>query len=123
MNRVVHFEISANDPEKVIAFYREVFGWQITKWDGPHDYWLVKTGESDRPGIDGAIFKPNEAFNGTVNSINVEDIDEYMEKVNKNGGEVVVDKMMIPGVGYLAYCKDIEGTIFGISQMEPQVVD
>lgn len=122
MNRVVHFEISANEPEKVIAFYQNVFGWEITKWNGPQEYWLVRTG-SNEPGIDGAIFKPNEMFTGTVNSIEVEDIDRYMQKVRDCGGQVVVDKMAIPKVGFLAYCKDVEGTIFGITQMEPQAVD
>ena len=122
MNRVVHFEISANDPEKVISFYKKVFGWKITKWDGPQDYWLVKTGDNG-PGIDGAIFKPNELFSGTVNSINVEDIDAYLDKVRHHSGQVVVDKMAIPDVGYLAYCKDVEGTLFGITQMFPEAED
>jgi predicted enzyme related to lactoylglutathione lyase len=50
MNRPVHFEIHAEDPERAASFYSELFGWKITKWDGPVDYWLVSTG-SDTPGI------------------------------------------------------------------------
>ncbi len=115
MLRVVHFEISANDPEKVVAFYKDVFGWEINKWDGPEDYWLVTTGEGE-PGINGAIFKPKEQFTGTVNTIQVPDVDEYMEKVSANGGQVVTGKMSIPGVGDFAYCTDVEGTLFGIIQ-------
>jgi predicted enzyme related to lactoylglutathione lyase len=38
MPRVVHFEIAANDPDKAAAFYQEVFGWKITKWEGPQEY-------------------------------------------------------------------------------------
>jgi len=38
MPRVVHFEIQADDPEKAIAFYRELLGWQFSKWDGPREY-------------------------------------------------------------------------------------
>ena len=30
MNRVVHFEIQAEKPERAAKFYREVFGWIIT---------------------------------------------------------------------------------------------
>ena len=45
MPRVQHFEISADDPEKVAAFYEKVFGWKITKWEGPVEYWLASTGE------------------------------------------------------------------------------
>jgi predicted enzyme related to lactoylglutathione lyase len=35
------------------------------------------------------------------------------------GGQVVVPKMPIPGVGYLAYCQDTEGLLFGIHQLDP----
>src|SRR5215469_1323983 len=44
MPRVVHFEIHAQEPERAARFYSEVFGWEITKWGGPVDYWLIKTG-------------------------------------------------------------------------------
>ena len=44
MGRVVHFEIHADDPERAVKFYRGVFGWDVTKWDGPVDYWLVDHG-------------------------------------------------------------------------------
>ncbi len=120
MFRVVHFEISANDPEKVVSFYKNVFGWDINKWDGPQPYWMVNTGE-EGDGINGGIFQPNEMFNGTVNTIEVPDVDEFTDKVKSNGGQVVVEKMPIPGVGYLAYCKDVEGTIFGICQFDKTV--
>ena len=115
MFRVVHFEISASDPEKVTAFYKNVFGWDIQKWDGPEEYWLCTTGE-DEPGINGAIFNPKGLFTGTVNTIQVPDIDEFMEKVETNGGTVMTEKMSIPGIGEFAYCKDVEGTLFGIIQ-------
>lgn len=118
MSRVIHFEISANDPEKVVAFYKKVFGWKIEKWGGPQEYWMVTTGDSG-PGINGGIFKPHEMFSGTVNTIEIADVDEFAEKVKSNGGQVVVEKMASPGVGYQAYCKDVEGTIFGIHQPDP----
>ncbi len=44
MSRVVHFEIHATDPERLVAFYTDLFGWTIQKWDGPMDYWLIHTG-------------------------------------------------------------------------------
>jgi predicted enzyme related to lactoylglutathione lyase len=116
MSRVVHFEIAANDPAKVTAFYQNVFGWKIASWGGPQDYWVVTTGDPASPGIDGGIFRPNEWFNGTVNTIQVQDLDAAVEKVKQNGGQVVVEKNLIPGVGYQVYCKDVEGTLFGIHQ-------
>jgi predicted enzyme related to lactoylglutathione lyase len=119
MPRVQHFEISANDPEKVASFYKEIFGWKVTKWEGPVEYWLVETGEAEEPGIDGGISRPNEVLSGTVNTIGVNDIEAYLEKVIQYGGKVVVEKHVIPGVGYNAYCQDIEGTIFGVHQEDP----
>jgi predicted enzyme related to lactoylglutathione lyase len=116
MPRVVHFEISANDPEKLAAFYRDVFDWKITRWEGPQDYWLISTGDPGEPGIDGGFFRPTETFTATVNTIDVPDLDVYLKRIKQHGGQVVVDKHIIPGVGYLAYCKDIEGTLFGVHQ-------
>jgi predicted enzyme related to lactoylglutathione lyase len=120
MPRIVHFEISANDPEKVVNFYKTVFGWDIKKWDGPIDYWMVTTGPNDEPGINGGISVPKELFSGTVNTVEVQDIDAYIEKVKKSNGQVVTEKMVIPGVGYQVYCKDVEGTLFGLHQTDPE---
>lgn len=119
MPRVQHFEISANDPEKVASFYKEIFGWKVTKGEGPVEYWLVETGEAEEPGIDGGISRPNEVLSGTVNTIGVNDIEAYLEKVIQYGGKVVVKKHVIPGAGHNAYCQDIEGTIFGVHQEDP----
>jgi predicted enzyme related to lactoylglutathione lyase len=120
MPRVVHFEIAANDPDKAAAFYREVFGWNVVKWEGPEEYWLVVTGSEEEPGIDGGIFRPNDIFSGTVNTVDVPDVDLYIEKIKSSGGEIVVEKHAIPGVGYSAYARDISGTLFGIHQEEPR---
>jgi len=35
MARVVHFDISAENVERVIQFYESIFGWKFTKWEGP----------------------------------------------------------------------------------------
>jgi len=118
MPRVVHFEISANDPEKLATFYQSVFGWEITKWAGPQDYWLIKTGEPGTPGIDGGFFRPTEQFTATVNTIQVDDLDETVEKVKAAGGQTVTSKSIVPGVGYLIYCRDVEGTLFGLHQAD-----
>jgi len=119
MPRVVHFEISANNPEAQAKFYGETFGWEITKWAGPQDYWLIKTGEPGTPGIDGGFFKPSETFTATVNTIQVDNLDAYIEKVKAAGGTMALEKQPIPGVGWLAYCKDPEGTLFGLHQEDP----
>lgn len=63
-NRVVHFEVYADDVERAIAFYQTVFGWKIEKvqW---MDYWLITTGEGE-PGIDGGLNKREFPTQGTI---------------------------------------------------------
>lgn len=118
MARVIHFEISADDPERASSFYATVFGWQIHKWEGPQDYWLASTGERDTPGIDGAIMPRTSTMPPVVNTLDVESLDEMIDKVVANGGKVVEPKTTIPGVGHMAYCQDTEGNVFGMMQRD-----
>jgi len=51
-----------------------------------------------------------------TNVIGVGDLDGTLALVSSKGGETVLPKMAVPGVGWLAYCKDTEGHIFGMMQ-------
>ncbi|HVK40733.1 MAG TPA: VOC family protein [Candidatus Kapabacteria bacterium] len=117
MPRVVHFEISADDPERAKDFYTGVFGWDFQSWGGPMDYYMVRTGEG--PGIDGGMFKRRGDV-GHVNTIDVPSVDDFAASVVAKGGQVVVPKNAIPGIGWLVYCKDTEGNIFGMMQSDPE---
>jgi len=124
MSRVVHFEIHAENPERAATFYKNSFGWQISKWDGPADYWLISTGPSNEPGIDGAITKrqgpiDGEAVIAYVCTIDVPSVDDATAKVTAHGGTIALPKMPVPHVGWLVYCKDTEGNIFGMMQNDP----
>jgi len=119
MARVVHFELPADDPERAIKFFESVFGWGITKWPGPADYWLVQTGETGEAGINGGITRRSDFMTSTVNTIDVASLDDVMEKIVAHGGQVLAPRMPVAGVGYLAYCRDTEGNIFGVMQADP----
>jgi predicted enzyme related to lactoylglutathione lyase len=125
MSRVVHFEIHAGDPERAVEFYREIFGWEFSKWEGPQDYWLIKTGPDDEPGIDGGLLRRQGEIDGQaviayVCTVDVPSVDDVLQKVTRIGGQVAVPKMAVPGIGWLAYCKDTEGNLFGAMQADPQ---
>ena len=127
MPRVVHFEIHADDPERAATFYRRVFGWEITKWDGPFDYWLVRTGPREEMGIDGGILRRQgsgvcDCIMAYVCTIGVKSIDGALMAVADNLGQIVQPKAEIPGVGWLAYCKDTEGNIFGVLEPVPMPI-
>ncbi len=119
MPRVVHFELNVKDVNKTINFYEKVFGWKIEKWQGPIDYWLIMTGGENEPGIDGGLGAEEEDFPKVVNTIDVDDVDEIIEKIKDNSGEIVRPKHAVPGVGWLAYFKDVEGIVTGIMQEDP----
>lgn len=116
MSRVIHFELPADNPERAVAFYTKVFGWQFQKWQGPTDYWLISTGPDTQPGINGGLLRRQQPGAGTCNTISVASLDDALSSVSKNGGKTVVPKMPIPGVGHLAYCADTEGNVFGLLQ-------
>lgn len=118
MGRIVHFEINADDPERAGKFYQDVFGWQVNKWEGPVDYWMAVTGREDEPGINGGIMRRMEPDAGIWNTVEVDDIDAYLARVEAAGGSVHAPKQAIPGVGYQAYCKDSEGNVFGLHQTD-----
>ena len=109
MARVIHFELISKDIEKIIDFYTKVFGWEFEKWKGPTDYWLISTGKEDEPGIDGGLGRRDDPDEITTTTIDVPDLDKAMKDVAKNGGEIILEKMPVPGVGWLAQFEDPEG--------------
>jgi predicted enzyme related to lactoylglutathione lyase len=122
MPRVIHFEIHAENPERAIAFYQKLFGWEITKWAGEMDYWVVRTGAG--PGIDGGLLRRRGTIDGTaviayICTIDVANLDESLATALSSGGSLALAKMPIPGLGGLAYAKDTEGNIFGMMQSDP----
>lgn len=119
MNRPVHFEIPADNPETIMNFFAAVFGWTFGKWDGPMPYWTVTTGPKDMPGIDGGVMPRQHPGQPMVNTIDVANLDATLEAVAANGGTVVVPKMPVPTIGWLAYFKDPEGNIHGAMQTDP----
>ena len=126
MPRVSHFEIHADDPERAIRFYSELFGWEFQKWDGPMPYWLIKTGPDSEPGINGGLMKrmgpppaDMQPVNAYVCTTVVPDLDARLEKALGSGGTLALAKMAVSAVGWLAYIKDPEGNILGMMQMDP----
>src|SRR5436190_1589049 len=121
-NRVVHFEIQADDVERARKFYEKTFEWEITQMmkaeEGGMDYWGLKTGPDGTPGINGGLYKrsaENKLYTYDC-TIQVADIDKAIDAVKKNGGAIRGEKMEIPGVGSFIGGTDTEGNRFGIMQ-------
>ncbi len=123
---IVHFEIPAENVEKLKKFYSGVFGWKIEKaggeMGGGMEYWLIGTvpvdeqGRLVRPGVNGGMYKKTDKTMKPVNYINVESADEYIARIKKLGGKIIVPKQEVTQVGWTAIAEDPEGNLFAILQ-------
>ncbi|MCH7597394.1 MAG: VOC family protein [Planctomycetes bacterium] len=112
-NSLCHFELMTSDVEKCKAFYGSVFDWQFDG-DTMPGYTLVQTGQ-DPPG--GLFPKPETVPSACMNIyFTVDDIETTLKSATDNGGEVLVPKTAIPGVGHFAMFTDPEGIAVGIMQ-------
>ena len=125
--RVVHFEIPADDPERARTFYTEAFGWNLMPVP-EMDYTMVGTTPSDESGqpqepgsINGGMFKRSADFPQTpVITVDVDDIDAALSRVEELGGSTVAPKIPVGDMGFAAYFKDTEGNVMGLWQNAPQ---
>jgi uncharacterized protein len=126
---VVHFEMPAEDRNRMAEFYSDVFGWE-TKMMGEEmgNYVTVSTTEIDetgRPKMPGAInggFYPKTAdMTGMAPSIviAVDDIHTSIKKVSGKGGKVIGEPTEIPGVGTYVSFIDTEGN--RVSLLQPKM--
>jgi predicted enzyme related to lactoylglutathione lyase len=104
----------ADDVDRAIKFYSDVFGWKLNSWGGPESYCLITTGDEGEPGINGGMMKRHDPSAVGVNIIGVPSVDEFANKIANSGGSIVSPKMPNKGVGYAAYFIDPEGNAFGI---------
>jgi uncharacterized protein len=118
---IIHFEIPANDVEKLKRFYEEVFGWKIVQASGPIEYWVIQTVPVDpngmllRPGVNGGMYKKLPESK-PVNYFAVESISDFLEKIEKLGGKVTQPKQEVPEIGWIAAAEDPEGNLFALIQ-------
>ena len=120
MPRISYLDISADEPDRAVNFYRNVFDWQLNKWDGPSEFWEIKTGESDEPGIDGGLSKRERIGEWITPFINIKSIDQYISKIESNGGKIIQPKTAIPTIGYTLLFKDTESNTIGLFEENKQ---
>jgi predicted enzyme related to lactoylglutathione lyase len=119
MPTIVHFDISADNIDRVKKFYSELFHWKIEKFPGPTEYFIIETESLEgEKGISGGIAKRENQKQAITNFIAIPSIDEYIAKVEKLGGKIIEPKQTIPTIGYIAGCQDTEGNIFGLMEID-----
>ena len=119
MDKVVHFEVPADDVERAKEFYKKVFDWKLIDFNP--GYTIARTVECDdknmpleKGAINGGIMKREDIAKAPVIVINVPSVEEYFKKIEEAGGKKLTDKKEIPNMGYYAYVSDPEGNVIGI---------
>lgn len=117
--RIVHFEIPYDDGDRARSFYRDAFGWSLAEIPDM-DYTMAITGPvtesgvSAEPGfINGGMTKRGE-ITAPVVTVDVENIDAALEKIESLGGKTVTTRTPIGDMGFAAYFSDSEGNLIGL---------
>jgi predicted enzyme related to lactoylglutathione lyase len=119
--QVVHFEIPADDIERASAFYRSAFSWDVTSMEGMN-YWGLTTTPSNDDGplssgaINGGMFEKEAELRTPIITIDVDDIDGALARIEELGGTTVQAKVDVAGMGFSAYFTDSEGNLMGLWQ-------
>jgi len=118
--RVVHFEIPFDDGDRARSFYQELFGWQVQSMP-EMEYTLVTSGPSSDEGpteagyINGGMLPRTQAATaGPVIVVDVDSIEQTLERIGGLGGKTVVGKTPVGGMGFAAYFTDPEGNVVGL---------
>ncbi|HLC79770.1 MAG TPA: VOC family protein [archaeon] len=123
MDRVVHFEVPADDTARAKKFYESIFEWKIESYPG-FDYHGLITSPIDEKtrmpkeagAINGGLLKRQAAIQKPIITIGVKDINESEKKIKKAGGKMVMEQKKVGDVGISSYFEDTEGNILGLWQ-------
>ncbi|HET7263710.1 MAG TPA: VOC family protein [bacterium] len=107
---MVHWEINAQDPKALHAFYGDLFGWKINA-DNPMGYGLVTAGGD---GINGGIGPAQGGPSHVTFYVRVADLDATLRKAGQLGASTVVPPTEIPNMVTFAVFTDPEGNRIGI---------
>ncbi len=120
--RVVHFEIPFDDGDRARSFYSEAFGWTITAMP-ELEYTIATTGPVSEQGmptepgyINGGMFQRESTVAQPVITIDVDDMDAALAKIEQLGGKVARQKVAVADMGWAAYFLDPEGNLMGLWQ-------
>jgi predicted enzyme related to lactoylglutathione lyase len=124
--RVVHFEIPFDDGDRARAFYQDAFGWNVMHMPDM-GYTMVSTGPTAEQGpplepgyIGGGMMQRADFAQGPIITVDVDDIDAALAKVEELGGKTVRPRQEVGDMGFAAYFNDSEGNLMGLWQNAPQ---
>ena len=127
-NLVVHFEIHASEPQRLVDFYTQLLGWKFSQF-GDQPYWSIDTGEGSIDnragtggrGINGGLTQrrgPGPGVGAPVSGcdvvIGVDDVDGLMRRGIELGGREAMAAEDMQGIGRVGYLLDPDNNVFGL---------
>ncbi len=114
--RFVWHELMTTDVEAAQSFYRDVIGWETSKFEGNADYTLWMSGQTP---IGGLMKLPAEAARmgappNWMAYVEVPDVDATVEQAKKLGATAVVPPTSIEKVGRFAVLRDPDGAVIAV---------
>jgi uncharacterized protein len=120
MSAIVHFDVPAEDIERAKKFYSALFGWKFESVPGMQYNLFTTTNLDGSSGVGGGMGKRMDPSQRILNYFGVPSIDIAMKQVKSLAGQVITQKMAVPGMGFLASCIDTEGNTFGLWEENPR---
>ena len=115
-HHVVHWELMGPDGDKLAAFYKELFGWEMQAAPGFGGYHLVAREQS---GVGGAVGQGSEEM-PTYQAVYIEvaSVDEHLAKAEANGATTLIPRTVLPGMVTFGLFKDPAGNLVGVVEEE-----
>jgi uncharacterized protein len=110
-HQIVHVELPSTDPQASAQFYADLFGWKIVTAPGM-DY--IMFDPEAQPGGGFPAADDVYAIGGAVVHVTTDDIETSLSQVQSLGGQTVVPKTEIPGMGWFAVFSDPSGNKVGL---------
>jgi predicted enzyme related to lactoylglutathione lyase len=116
-------ELNSRGIDKVLPFYKQVFGWDVKKSDmgeGAPPYAEFQLGgESIAGGMEMNPMVPAEVPSHWLAYFSVEDVESSFKKATEAGGSELLAPHDFPG-GRFAILRDPQGAPFGLLKMNPR---
>lgn len=108
---ITHTDIPVADMARATAFYEHLFRWQIAELPGFEGYpmWQAPNKISG-----GGLAPRGEGFTQPRSYVEVDSIEETLQKVTANGGSVVMEKSPIDETSWWAIFTDPDGNTVGL---------
>lgn len=110
-NAVVHFEIGGPDDQPLVAFYRQLFGWDLRSMPGGA-YTLIDTRGGS--GINGGIGKSQTGEPWSTFYVEAGDMQAVLDRAESMGAKTVMPATDFGGMVTIAMFTDPDGLLVGL---------